>query len=54
MSVQHIGQQRSRNKSPIFEGNNSEEEVDVLCENAVYGGSNSVRNMACGRCESSV
>ena len=29
-----------------FERNNSEEEVDVLCESAVNSGSSGVRNMA--------
>ena len=33
-----------------FEGDSSEEEVDVLCEGDVNGRSRRVRNMACERC----
>ena len=34
-----------------FEGNSSEEEVNVLCEGAVNGGSSGVRNVACEFCK---
>ena len=34
-----------------LEGNSREEEVDLLCASAVKGGSSSVLNMACERCE---
>ena len=44
------------NKSPVCglevvqcEGNNREDEVGVLCEGEVNGGSGNVRNMTCAR-----